>query len=219
MRKDRRLKPKEDVTSAEGFSRTSAPSKYTKASPSAKSSASNAEHLSLRRVTSLSLSGMFGSLVEEDQGQEANHSAPDLPAQPAQSIGGISEPESPKDFARKPCLNLPPTADRRWAQLDNDLNTILKDTLKGHAAKKIKTMVSLVYLVYYDTFGAKEGKKPRPQVEPSSRQRQIKELRGKLQTFKKRWQEASGEERLALEKANPASESRDCTGEAEGEAP
>lgn len=146
--------------------------------------------------------------VEEDQGQEANHSAPDLPAQPAQSIGGISEPESPKDFARKPRLNLPPTADRRWAQLDNDLNTIPEDTLKGDAAKKIKTMVSLVYQACYDTFGAKEGKKPRPPVGPSRRQRQIKELRGKLQTLKKRWREASGDEREALDEISTETRKR-----------
>lgn len=42
-------------------------------------------------------------------------------------------------------MNLPLAADRRWAQLDNDLNTILENTLKGDAAKKIKIMVELVY--------------------------------------------------------------------------
>ena len=96
-------------------------------------------------------------------------------------------------------MNLPPTADRRWAQPDNDLNTILEDTLKGDAAKKIKTVVSLVYQACYDTFGTKEGKKPRPPVGPSRRQWQIKELHGKLQMLKKRWWEASGEERAALD--------------------
>ncbi|KAK9971907.1 hypothetical protein ABG768_025248, partial [Culter alburnus] len=83
--------------------------------------------------------------VEEDQGQEANHSAPDLPAQPNQSTGRASEPESPEDFERKPCLNLPPAEDRRWAQLDDDLITILENTLKGDSAKKIKIMVEVVY--------------------------------------------------------------------------
>ncbi|KAF4111690.1 hypothetical protein G5714_008721 [Onychostoma macrolepis] len=85
--------------------------------------------------------------VEEVQGQEANHSAPDLPAQPTRSIGKAGEPESPKDFERKPCLNLPPAADFRWAQLDNDLNTILENILKGDVVKKIKTMVEVVYQV------------------------------------------------------------------------
>lgn len=83
--------------------------------------------------------------VEEDQGQEANHSVPDLPAQPTQSTGRVGEPESPRDFTRKPHLNLPPAADRRWAQLDNNLNTILENTLKGDVAEKIKIMVGLVY--------------------------------------------------------------------------
>lgn len=61
MRKDRRPKPKEDATSVEGFSRTSDVSKSTKANPSAKSSASNAKHLSLHRETSLSFVRKFVS--------------------------------------------------------------------------------------------------------------------------------------------------------------
>lgn len=146
--------------------------------------------------------------VEEDQGQEANHSAPDLPAEPTQSAGGVGESESPRDFARKPRLNLPPAADRRWAQLDDDLNTTLEDTLKGDAANKIKTMVRLVYQACYDTFGAKEGKTPRPPAGPSRRQRQIKELRGNLQTLKKRWREASDEERAALDEISSETRKR-----------
>ncbi|CAM4733730.1 unnamed protein product [Leuciscus chuanchicus] len=136
--------------------------------------------------------------VEEDQGQEANHSAPDLPAQPTQSTGRVGEPESQKDFERKPRLNLPPTADCRWAQLDDDINTILENTLKGDAAKKIKIMVDIVYQACHDTFGEKEGKTPRPPAGPSRRQRQIKELREELKTLKRRWREASDEERAAL---------------------
>ncbi|KAL7375498.1 hypothetical protein ABVT39_018469 [Epinephelus coioides] len=77
----------------------------------------------------------------EDQGQEANHSALHLPAQPAQSTGRGDESECLKDFERKPRLNLPSAADRRWAQLDEDLSTILDNSLKGDATKKIKTMV------------------------------------------------------------------------------
>ncbi|CAM4377895.1 unnamed protein product [Leuciscus chuanchicus] len=136
--------------------------------------------------------------VEEDQGQEANHSAPDLPAQPTQSTGRVGEPESQKDFERKPRLNLPPAADCRWAQLDDDINTILENTLKGDAAKKIKIMVDIVYQACHDTFGEKEGKTPRPPAGPSRRQRQIKELREELKTLKRRWREASDEERAAL---------------------
>ncbi len=98
--------------------------------------------------------------VEEVQGQEANHSAPDLPAEPTQSIGRVGEPESLNDFERKPRLNLPPAADRRWAQLDNDLNTILENNLKGDAAKKIKIMVEVVYQACHDTFDKKEGVRP-----------------------------------------------------------
>ncbi len=95
-----------------------------------------------RRAPELTQSNLFKFVkgvhqsVEEVQGQEANHSAPDFPAQPTQSIGRV-EPECPKDFERKPRLNLPPAADRRWAQLDNNLNTILENTLKEDAAKKI----------------------------------------------------------------------------------
>ncbi len=146
--------------------------------------------------------------VEEVQGQEANHSAPDLPAQPTQSIGRVGEPESPKDFERKPRLNLPPAADCRWAQLDNDLNTILENTLKGDAAKKIKIMVEVVYQACHDAFGAKEGKTPRPPAGPSRRQRQIKELREELKTLKRRWREASDEERAALDEISTETQKR-----------
>ncbi len=104
--------------------------------------------------------------MEEDQGQEANHSAPDLPAQPTQSTGRGSESESPKDFERKPRLNLPPATDCGWAQLYEDLNAILDNTLKGDAAKKIKTMVEAAYQACHDTFGVKEGKTPRPPAGP-----------------------------------------------------
>lgn len=136
--------------------------------------------------------------VEEDQDQETNHSALDLPAQPTQSTGRVGEPESPKDFERKPRLNLPPANDLRWAQLDKDLDVILDNTLKGDAAKKISAMVEVVYQVCYDTFGVKEGKNLRPPAGPSRRQRQIKALRDELKTLKKRWQEASEAEKTAL---------------------
>lgn len=146
--------------------------------------------------------------VEEDQGQEANHSAQDLPAEATQSTGGVGEPESPRDFARKPRLNLPSATDHRWAQLDDDLNNILENTLKGDAANKIKTMVRLVYQACYDTFGAKEGKIPRPPAGPSRRQRQIRELRGDLQRLKKRWREANDEERAALDEISSETRKR-----------
>lgn len=146
--------------------------------------------------------------VEEDQGQEANHSAPDPPAEPTQSAGGAGELESPRDFARKPRLNLPPATDRRWAQLDNDLNTTLENTLKGDAANKIRTMVTLVYQACYDTFGAKESKTPKSPAGPSRRQRQMKELRGEIQRLKKRWREASDEERAALDEISSETRKR-----------
>ncbi|KAF4115784.1 hypothetical protein G5714_003273 [Onychostoma macrolepis] len=146
--------------------------------------------------------------VEEVQGQKANHSAPDLPAQPTRSIGKAGEPESPKDFERKPRLNLPPASDFRWAQLDNDLNTILENILKGDAVKKIKTMIEVVYQVCHDTFGAKEAKTLRPPAGPSRRQRQIKELREELKTFRRRWREASDKERVALDEISTETRKR-----------
>lgn len=102
-----------------------------------------------RRAPKLSQSNLSGFVkgvcqsVEEDQGQEANHSAPDLPAQPTQSTGRVGEPRSPEDFERKPRLNLPSAADRRWAQLDDDLNTILENTLKGDAARRSRPWLKL----------------------------------------------------------------------------
>lgn len=77
----------------------------------------------------------------EDQGQEANHSALDLSAQPAQSTRRGGGSESPEDFEKRPRLNLPPGTDFRWAQLDEYLSIILDNILKGDATKKLKTMV------------------------------------------------------------------------------
>ncbi|CAM4687864.1 unnamed protein product [Leuciscus chuanchicus] len=77
---------------------------------------------------------------EEDRSQEAHHSAPDLSAQPAQSTRRGGESEMLEDFERKLRLNLPSATDRRWAQLDRDLDITLDNTLKGDVTKKIKTM-------------------------------------------------------------------------------
>lgn len=135
--------------------------------------------------------------TEEDQGQEANHSAQDLPAEPAQSTKG-GESEGPEGFKRKPRLNLPPATDRRWRQLDEDLSVTLDKVLKGDATNKMKTMVQLVYQACQDTFGVKEGPTVKPPSGPSRRQRQITELRKQLRTLKKRWRKADNEEKAAL---------------------
>ena len=135
--------------------------------------------------------------TEEDTGQEANHSAQDLPAEPVQSTRG-GESESMEGFERKPRLNLPPAADRRWLQLDEDLSVTLDNVLKGDATKKMKTMVQLVYQACHDTFGVKEGQTVKPPSGPSRRQRQITELRKELRTLKKRWRKADAEEKTAL---------------------
>ena len=197
MQKENGLKPKEDAATTEGCSRMSVESKSIKASPSAKSSVSNAGHLSLRRAISLEFVRVVRQSVEEDQGQESNHSVPDLPVQPTRSTGRAAEIDSPKDFERKPRLNLPPATDRRWAQVDEDPKTTLDNILKGDASKKIKTMVEVMYQVCHNTFSVKKGSTPKPAAGPSRRQRQIKDLRGELKLLKRRWWEASEEEREA----------------------
>lgn len=103
-----------------------------------------------------------------------------------------------EDFERKPRLNLPSATDRRWAQLDRDLDITLDNTLKGDVTKKIKTMVKTVFQACLDTFGVKECNVIRPPAGPSRRQRHIKELREQLRTLRKRWQKANDEEKPAL---------------------
>lgn len=109
---------------------TSVVSKFNQGKPKGK------KHRQQRRAPELTQSDLsefvkvVRQLVEEDQGREANHR---------------SESKSPKDFERKPRLNLPPAAHRRWTQMNEDLNTILDNTLKGDAAKKINTMAKVVY--------------------------------------------------------------------------
>ena len=80
----------------------------------------------------------------EEVGQEANHSAPDLSAEPVQSTRG-SESVNLEGYERKPRLNLPPAADHRWRQLDEDLSVTLDNVLKGDATKKMKIMVQTVH--------------------------------------------------------------------------
>lgn len=134
----------------------------------------------------------------EDQDQEGNHSAPDLSAQSAQSTRRGGESESLESVGKKPCLNLPPAADRRWAQLDIDLSITLDNILKGDATKKIKTMVQVVYQACQDTFGVREGKTVKPPAGSSRRQRQIIELRKELRMLKKRWKKADKEGKEAM---------------------
>lgn len=134
----------------------------------------------------------------EEQSQEAHHSALDLSAQLSWSTTGGGETEGWKDFERKPRLNFPPATDCRWTQLDKDLESILDNTLKGDAARKIRTMVEVVYKVCHDTFGVKQGNNATPAAGPSRRQRQIIETRGELKSLKKRWKTASDMERTAI---------------------
>ncbi len=138
-------------------------SEFTEASPSAKSNYSHTEHLMpLREVTSEFISSACQSV--KDKGQKANHSPPGLLAEPAQHTrrGGesacLESIRNLEGIRKKPQLNLPPAADRRWAQLDEDLSTTLDNILEGDAAKKIKTMVQIMYQACQDTFGIKEGR-------------------------------------------------------------
>lgn len=66
-----------------------------------------------QRLISKFISSACQSVV--NQSQETNHSTPDLSAQLAWNTGRGGESERLVDFERKPQLNLPPAADRRWA--------------------------------------------------------------------------------------------------------
>ena len=94
----------------------------------------------------------------EDMGQDEHHSAQDPQAaafQDALPTITTSNENETTVFERKPKLHWPPASDARWKQLDIDLDNILEANLKGTSAKKMVSMVRLVYSVCKDRFGMK----------------------------------------------------------------
>ncbi len=128
--------------------------------------------------------------TEEDQGQEAHHSAPDLQA-PEESA------TTPEGTARKKKINWPAlNNDKLWQDLDEELDKVLEMALVGPAEKKAEVLPTLVYSLCAERFGTEEKHREAPR--PSRRQKKGEKIRIELKSLKKKWKRAKSEERPGL---------------------
>ena len=92
----------------------------------------------------------------------------------------------------------PKTSDKaEWKQLDDDLDKLLEQTLKGPVETKLESLTSIVYTVSKDRFGLCEKKEPKPQ-EPNRREKEMRRIRKELRDLKKCFKNASMEEKDGL---------------------
>ena len=100
---------------------------------------------------------------------------------------------------RKPRLNLPAMKDKRWAILDDQLDTILETTLRGDASSKVQKMTEIVFEHCKDVFGEDQKEKPKQKKSgPSRRQRVLAELRREQRSITVKWKQASDAEKKGL---------------------
>ena len=89
----------------------------------------------------------------------------------------------------------------KWIDIDDDLEIILEDSLKGPTEKKVEKMTSLVNSTALETFSlyGRAGQKRR-EGNPNIRQRKIRELREELRKTNKNWKMAPIEGKAASKK-------------------
>ena len=95
------------------------------------------------------------SKTSEDLSQDSHHRAPDPCATDIPTPPGALKPlrRKTRDDSRRMKIDWPSSADKRWRELDDDLNTILESRLKGPVVDKIDQMTSIVYEVCLERFG------------------------------------------------------------------
>ena len=138
--------------------------------------------------------------TQEDFNQETNHSVQDLQAiseldtqqhEVTAEIGFILE--------RKPRLKWPASTDKRWQQLDKDLDMVLNNTLKGSNSRKVEKMTQIVYDTCSELFGEdSKSTSGKTKAGPSRRQSEIANLRKNLRDLTKHWKKAEELERPGL---------------------
>ena len=157
--------------------------------------------------------------TEEEQGQEAHHSAQSLHAS-EESVISSGEPvtatpsETPvmREAAhnRKGRIQWPTTAERKsWEAFDEDADRILEVTLAGSIEKKVNTMATIMYSMGAERFGIEEEKHgKKPNEESNRRQQQISQIRAELRQLTRAYREAEEEEKPALEELRGTLRSR-----------
>ena len=101
--------------------------------------------------------------------------------------------------ARKAKIKFPSANSKEWEALDEDLEKILEDALKGDARKKLEKMSELVYEVCKERFGTEDRpQKTRTESGPSRRQREIGDIRRELRLLRTAYLNSREEERQGL---------------------
>ncbi|XP_076090373.1 uncharacterized protein LOC143062594 [Mytilus galloprovincialis] len=85
-----------------------------------------------------------------------------------------------------------------WQQFDEDVDAILNTTLAGNIDRKIESMTSFIYNIGMDRFGADEKEVVRREGQKNRRESKIAKMRKDLRQLKKRYNQASEDEKPAL---------------------
>ncbi|XP_063448172.1 uncharacterized protein LOC134727719 [Mytilus trossulus] len=85
-----------------------------------------------------------------------------------------------------------------WQQFDEDVDAILNTTLAGNIDRKIESMTSFIYNIGMDRFGADEKEVVRREGQKNRRESKIAKMRKELRQLKKRYNQASEDEKPAL---------------------
>ncbi|CAG2187770.1 unnamed protein product [Mytilus edulis] len=85
-----------------------------------------------------------------------------------------------------------------WQQFDEDVDAILNTTLAGNIDRKIELMTSFIYNIGMDRFGADEKEVVRREDQKNRRESKIAKMRKDLRQLKKRYNQASEDEKPAL---------------------
>ncbi|XP_053170226.1 uncharacterized protein LOC128354001 [Scomber japonicus] len=121
--------------------------------------------------------------TQEDRGQESPHSAQDLHAREA------LDPDTPQHQKR---VKWPPASKAsEWQKLDDDLEGILKATMKGGADRKLQIMATMVISIATERFGMIEKRAAAKPYSKNRRAEKISQLRRELRDLKNQFKGAS----------------------------
>ena len=97
-------------------------------------------------------------------------------------------------------IDWPPASKKEvWKKLDEDLEDILRTTLKGSVERKLESMSKIIYRIGADRFGIKENKRRKECTSGTSRrQKEISLLRKELKVLTRQWNHCSESEKPGL---------------------
>ena len=127
--------------------------------------------------------------TEEEQGQDANHSA---------QFPQANDKPVP-DIVIRQRIKWPPASSKcEWKQFDEDVCRILQSTPKGDVDRRMQALSTITISYASERFGyVEKGKKNQP-YNKNRRARKIRELRKELKLLKKQYKLASPEESQPL---------------------